>query len=87
MALYLPDGVTTSYHRIQSVVHTVNHQNSVVVLSYASDAARDGEKSGVIAQPYQKAVTYETAYDESMTPAKAYDFLKTLPDFEGATDV
>ena len=33
------------------------------------------------------AITYETEYDETMTIEKAYEYLKTLPEFEGATDI
>lgn len=91
MALYKEvkqeDGVTTAYHRILYVTITVNRQNSIAVLSYVDDTARESEKENVIAQPYQKAVTYETAYDPAMNIEKAYDFLKTLPQFERAEDI
>lgn len=90
MALYKEirqeDGVTTKYHRILFLTHTVNHHNSIAVLSYVDDESRASEKENVMAQPYQKAVTYETAYDPGMTIETAYDYLKTLPLFEGATD-
>ena len=81
------DGVTTSYHRILQIIQTVNRQTSISVLSYVDEAARVDEKAWVIQQPYSKNVTYETAYDENMTVANAYEFLKTLPQFEGAEDV
>lgn len=81
------DGVTTNYHRILFLTQTVNRQNSIAVLSYVNDEVRNGEKDGTIAQPYQKAVTYETEYDPSMTIEAAYDYLKTLPQFAGAVDV
>lgn len=91
MALYKEvkqeDGVTTAYHRILYVTTTVNRQNSIAVLSYVDDSARESEKENVIAQPYQKAVTYETDYSPGMTIGTAYEFLKTLPQFEGAQDV
>lgn len=90
MALYKAirqdDGVTTSYHRILYVTHTVNRQNSIAVLSYVDDAAREMELGKAETQPYQKAITYETDYDENMTVENAYDFLKTLAQFEGAID-
>lgn len=91
MALYKEirqdDGVTTKYHRILYITLTTNRQNSIAVLSYVDDESRANEKGNVMSQPYQKAVTYETAYDPSMTVETAYDFLKTLPQFEGAADV
>lgn len=91
MALSKPirqeDGVTTNYHRILYLMQTVNKQNSIAVVSYVDDQSRNDEKESVVAQPYQKAVTYETDYDETMTVEKAYDYLKTLPQFEGAEDI
>lgn len=91
MALYKEirqdDGVTTKYHRILYLHLTTNRQNSIAVLSYVDGESRDDEKGAVLTQPYQKAVTYETAYDPAMTIETAYDYLKTLPQFEGATDI
>lgn len=91
MALYKEimqdDGVVTNYHRILYLTQTVNSQNSIAVLSYVNDSVRTSEKEKTLAQPYRRAVTYETEYDENMTIAKAYEYLKTLPQFEGATDI
>lgn len=90
MALYKSirqeDGVATRYHRILFLQTTTNQQNSIAVLSYVDEEARDGEKTNVIAQPYSRSVTYEVPYDETMTIEKAYEYLKSLPDFEGAVD-
>lgn len=91
MALYKEirqgDGVTTNYHRILFLTQTVNRQNSIAVLSYVDDQARDDEKNSTLTQPYQKSITYETAYDPNMTIESAYEYLKTLPQFEGAIDI
>lgn len=91
MALYKAirqdDGVTTSYHRILFLQLLTNHHNSIAVVSYVDDIARNDEKKAVIAQPYQKSVTYELPYDETMTVETAYEYLKTLPQFEGAVDI
>lgn len=81
------DGVTTNYHRILFLTKTVNRQNSIAVLSYVDEEARDMEKESALSQPYQKSVTYELSYDENMTITSAYEHLKTLPQFEGAEDV
>lgn len=90
MALYKEirqaDGVTTSYHRILFIQQTVNRHNSIAVFSYVDEEAREAEKDNTLAQPYQKSVTYETNYDPKMTVESAYDFLKTLPEFDGAVD-
>lgn len=91
MALYKEirqdDGVTTSYHRILFVTQTVNRQNSIAVLSYVDNDARTSELESIFAQPYCKSITYEIPYDESMTVTTAYNYLKTLPQFEGAEDI
>lgn len=91
MALYKEvkqdDGVVTKYHRILFIQTTVNRQNSIAVFSYVDEDAREGEKTSAIMQPYVKSVTYETAYDASMGIESAYNYLKTLPQFEGAVDV
>ena len=91
MALYKEirqsDGVTTKYHRILFVMQTVNRQNSIAVLSYVDEDSRESESNGDMAQPYQKSITYEVAYDPNMTIETAYNYLKTLPQFEGAEDI
>lgn len=91
MALYKPirqeDGVTTNYHRVLFCQVTTNQQNSIAVLSYVDNEARENEKNGDISQPYRKSVTYETDYDESMTITKAYEYLKTLTEFSGSEDI
>lgn len=91
MALYKElrqdDGVTTKYHRILFIQLLTNHHNSIAVVSYVDDVAREDEKDAILMQPYQKSITYEIPYDPDMTIERAYDFLKTLPQFEGAQDV
>lgn len=91
MALYKAikqsDGVTASYHRILYMTQTVNRQNSIVVLSYVDGDARAIERDSIETQPYSKSKTYETSYDENMTIVSAYEYLKTLPQFEDAEDV
>ncbi len=81
------DGVTTSYHRIMFLQQTINRHNSIAVLSYVDEEAREAEKHNILEQPYKVSTTYETAYNEEMTVEKAYEYLKTLPEFEGAEDV
>lgn len=91
MALYKQiiqeDGVPTSYHRILFLMKTINRHNSIAVLSYVDNNARNNEKDSVLAQPYCKNITYELPYDENMTVEDAYLYLKTLPQFENAEDI
>lgn len=81
------DGVVTNYHRVLYVQITTNRQNSIAVLSYVDDVSRLDEQADASKTPYRQAVTYETEYSPDMTIAAAYDYLKTLPQFAGATDV
>lgn len=81
------DGVVTKYHRVLLLTKVVNHHNSIAVLSYVDNESRTLEQDSTLVQPYQKSITYETTYDDSMTISSAYDYLKTLPEFEGATDI
>lgn len=81
------DGVTTAYHRILFIQHMVNSHNSIAVISYTDEDARNGEINGTVAHPYQKSITYEVSYDPTMTIESAYELLKTMPAFEGAVDI
>lgn len=89
MALYKEirqeDGVRTNYHRILFIQKTVNKQNSIAVLSYTDEEARKFEQDGEY-RPYRQSVTYEVDYDDTMTVENAYEYLKTLDIFSGATD-
>lgn len=81
------DGVITSYHRVQSVIINTNSHNSIIVVSCINNAIREKEKEGLILVPYQKAITYETSYDQDMSVEAAYDYLKTLNEFADAEDI
>ena len=91
MALYKEirqsDGVTTKYHRVLYVMQTVNRQTSIAVTSYVDEESRNDEKSATGSQTYQKSITYEMDYNPTLTIEKAYDWLKTLPAFEGAENI
>ena len=76
------DGVTTSYHRILALTQTINSHNSIEVLSYVDAKSRETENAEV--RPYKQGITFELEYDENMTIADAYNYLKTLELFEGA---
>ena len=64
---------------------TVNSHDSIAILSYVDKASREKEDEGE--KPYKVSVTYEKEYDETMTIEGAYDYLKTLPEFEGSEDI
>lgn len=75
------DGITTTYHRILSLNSYINSHIAIAVLSYVDSDSRQLENA------YIHAITYNTGYKENMTIEQAYDYLKTLPEFEGAKDV
>ena len=81
------DGVITNYHRILYIMQNVNSHTAIAVLSYVDDETREAEKGNTMSQPYQKAITYQTEYKPDINIAAAYEYLKTLPLFEGAVDV
>lgn len=92
------NGVVTEYHRIALLSIDVHNQISILVHSYLSEDWRQIEKdyaaglykdveAGMMNFPYVQATYHSTAYDESMTVSKAYEYLKTLPKFAGAEDV
>lgn len=92
------NGIVTMYHRIVLVRIDVNQQNTILVHSYLSADGRQIEKNyaagmynnleaGMMEFPYVDAKYIHTAYDENMTVKAAYNYLKTLPQFDGAEDI
>lgn len=95
MALYkeitLGNGVVVNYHRVVSVNIITNIQNIIEVASYTSKEKREEEKTAIETRG-DSNVFIETAYlnadyDQTMSIVSAYDYLKTLPEYEDATDV
>ena len=75
-----------------------NQQNTILVHSYISEAGRQIEKDysegkyrdmddELIEWPYVDAQYINTEYDGKMAISKAYEYLKTLPKYEGAEDI
>ena len=98
--IQLDNGVTVSYHRVVRVACYTNVQNTIEVASYTSASQRAREKEAMLAttdvtgaavatlaDPYIVTSLFETSYQQGMSIVDAYDYLKTLPAFEGATDV
>lgn len=92
------NGIVTEYHRIAMVKIDTNQQNTILVHSYLSEAGRQVEKDyaaglyndvdeGMMNWPYVDAQYLNCEYDGEMTITKAYEWLKTLPEFEGAENI
>ena len=92
------NGIVTEYHRIALMSIDVNNQNTILVHSYLSEDGRQIEKDyaaglyhdleeGMMKFPYVDAQYINTDYDPDMNISAAYNYLKTLPQFEGAEDI
>lgn len=92
------NGIITEYHRIALLSIDVNQQNTILIHSYLSADGRQIEKDyaagmyadleeGMMKFPYVSAQYINTEYNPDMTVSAAYDFIKTLPGFEGAEDI
>ena len=92
------NGVVTEYHRIAMIKMDINEQNTILVHSYLSETGRQIEKDyaagkyrdveeGIMKFPYVNAQYLNSDYDGEMTISKAYEWLKTLSEYEGAEDV
>ena len=91
----LPNGVTVRYHRVVRVDTVANVQNTIEVASYTSQEKREQERQSLADQsPFGASAVYlETSfhvapYDQSMTVAGAYRWLKAnVEAFADAEDV
>lgn len=92
------NGIVTEYHRVAMLKIDTNQQNTILVHSYLSEDGRQIEKDyaaglyndveeGMMSFPYVDAQYLDLEYDENMTISSAYDYIKSLPQFEGAEDV
>lgn len=86
------DGINTEYHRIVRLEIIVNNINIIEVASYVNHDSRKQQienenTENYYALPYMVIVPYSIPYDETMSVEGAYNALKQLPEFEGATDV
>ena len=85
------DGVETNYHRIVSVNIITNIANLVEIASYTSQQKRLDEieaiKNKTQCNAYIRTVYKNINYDQDKNIESAYEWLKTLPEFEGAEDV
>ena len=95
--IVLNNGITLSYHRIVSLMVFVNRQNVIEVSSYISQSARQEEMDASLIEAddvgeysYDVFVStsyFTTDYDPDMSVVTAYDYLKSLPEFQGASDI
>lgn len=82
----LANGVRVVYHRVAAIQHVVNRDTMVLVASYTSQAKRNELKGDADADVYVSEEWRALPYDDALTVAGAYAYLKSLPEFEGAED-
>ena len=89
--IVLDNGITVNYHRIVSVNNITNHASIIEVGSYTNEEKRNEEKEKLANNErmniYISTEYLNTEYDETMNVLNAYDYLKTLEKYSGATDV
>ena len=84
----LDNGVIVNYHRIVSINKITNIQNIIEVASYTNKEKRNEEKEA-IENALEMNVFINTQYinieyNENSVIEEAYEYLKTLKQFEGA---
>lgn len=79
------------YHRVTSIVMITNVHNIIEVNSYRNQKRRNTEKQEIKSGSeitVDRKVRYITMPYVADNPiVEAYKYLKTLPEFEGATDL
>lgn len=94
------NGVMLQYHRIAMVKVDVNQQITILVESYLNEAARNyekryaaGEIEGEPSFPYTHSEYLWTDYDAAApllggnVVTQAYEYIKTIPAYQGAKNV
>lgn len=85
------NGVLTNYHRIVSVKIITNAANIIQIASYVSKEKRDEEidaiKNRCVCDVFIHTSQKHMPYNQDITINTAYEWLKTLPEFENAEDV
>lgn len=90
-SIELKNGVVVQHHRITSLNIITNVQNVIEISCYTSEKKRkeeqDALKKGSVANIFVHTIILPAPYDQTETIEEAYEYLKTLPLFKGATDV
>ena len=81
------NGVPMGYHRILFLTVDVNVMNTIGIMSYVDSEGREAEQEDSDEEFYKTQWFVETEYDPNMSVNSAYEYLKTLAEFDGADDV
>lgn len=89
--IILENGVPTNYHRVTLLTIVTNVQNIIEVASYTSEEKRKEEQEAIAGGAEHNIFIHteiiSTPYEQDMTIESSYEYLKTLPIFEGAEDI
>lgn len=90
-SIELSNGVMVKYHRITSLNIITNIHNIVEISSYTSEEKRREELKAQENEESTDIYIYTTImsvpYDQEATVESTYEYLKTLPIFDGSEDV
>lgn len=86
-----PEYIPLKYHRVYGITNEIHSHFTISLMQYISKEDREQEKENPLAPIYRTSKAYIKRYDdptemEEMTIRDAYNWLKTLPEFEGAID-
>ena len=94
------NGIVLSYHRVTTLTIHTNNQNIIEITSYINQEEREKEKMNLellknnsqieedkFHNVYINTLFYNIDYNEDMSIKSAYEYLKTLPEFENAEDI
>ena len=89
-AITLDNGIFVNYHRVVSVNNITNHATIIEVASYTSKEKRDEEKEALknnqSMNVFISTKRIPIEYDKSLNVDTAYEYLKTLEEFENSED-
>lgn len=87
-SITLENGIPVKYHRVVSVNSIVNHETIIEVSSYTSKEKREDEKTALRENKpmdvYIFTNRFSMPYKQTMDVDEAYEYLKSLEDFDGA---
>ena len=90
--IILENDVVLNYHRIVSVTNITNQSSIIEIGSYINKEEREKEKEWYLSKGkgdmnvFINTKFYSKKYDKNLNVDNAYEYLKTLPEFEDAVN-
>lgn len=86
--MVLESGIPVNYHRVVSINSIVNHETIIEVASYTSKEKREEEKEALKENKPMNVYIFTNylsmPYSQTMDVSEAYEYIKSLEDFDGA---